>query len=54
MRPPGYEPGELPTAPLRGFSVVSGISSVMWESGCKDIYKGGIFQMFRHVFLSKI
>ena len=50
MRPPGYEPGELPTAPLRVFSGVSGISFVMWESGCKDIHKSGIFQMFRHVF----
>ena len=23
MRPPGYEPGELPTAPLRGFNFAS-------------------------------
>ena len=28
MRPPGYEPGELPTAPLRDITLISIISDL--------------------------
>ena len=36
MRPPGYEPGELPTAPLRDINIVS--PTIFFVSECKGIY----------------
>ena len=40
MRPPGYEPGELPTAPLRDvnkkeFSCFAGAKVLLFSESCK-------------------
>ena len=36
MRPPGYEPGELPTAPLRDFSFADAKVCIFFEI-CKKM-----------------
>jgi hypothetical protein len=32
MRPPGYEPGELPTAPLRDVFLIAGAKVILFFS----------------------
>ena len=38
MRPPGYEPGELPTAPLRGISLFAGAKVLLSFEITKLLY----------------
>ena len=45
MRPPGYEPGELPTAPLRDVE-----SEVSLICGCKGTTFFSYMQIFMHFF----
>ena len=45
MRPPGYEPGELPTAPLRDVNCTDVLSSVL---RCK----GSVFFSFPQTFMA--
>ena len=35
MRPPGYEPGELPTAPLRDISLFANAKVILFFQLCK-------------------
>ncbi len=47
MRPPGYEPGELPTAPLRGFNFASAKVVLFFHSTkyFSDFLHGNIIKM---------
>ena len=49
MRPPGYEPGELPTAPLRDV-IVSGCKGMTFflivQIFCEEIAKNKYFLTF--------
>ena len=57
MRPPGYEPGELPTAPLRD---INHCKSSTWKyllscflvCECKGSMFFWFYQTFEHFFLS--
>ena len=49
MRPPGYEPGELPTAPLRDVNSVAYLLS-----GCKGTTIFLIVQIFVLLFLISV
>ena len=39
MRPPGYEPGELPTAPLRDVFLVSGCKGTTFFCNIQEIFQ---------------
>ena len=45
MRPPGYEPGELPTAPLRDVK-----NEVFLNCECKGTNIFLIYQIFTHIY----
>ena len=49
MRPPGYEPGELPTAPLRDISLFAGAKVILFLETTKHFHAQiTFFTLFKH------
>ena len=51
MRPPGYEPGELPTAPLRDHFLLAGAKVLLFSELTKYLYYFFVIRVLSQHFL---